>query len=117
MKKVKKETVFFNKYMATLDEIEDSMFSQTNLCECMRLRYKNAKKENTGTSLWRKNANVYILIHGQQGYNEMVASLLPRMARMGEEDSREIRISTPVSVGYSQISERLAAEDDNNSSH
>ena len=54
MKKVKKETVFFNKYMATLDEIEDSMFSQTNLRECMRLRYKNAKKENTGTSLWRK---------------------------------------------------------------
>ena len=54
MKKVKKETVFFNKYMATLDEIEDSMFSQTNLHECMRLRYKNAKKENTGTSLWRK---------------------------------------------------------------
>jgi hypothetical protein len=36
---------------------------------------------------------------------------------MGEEDSREIRISTPVSVGCSQILERLAAEDDNNSSH
>ena len=50
-------------------------------------------------------------------FDEMVASLLSRMARMGEEDSREIRISTPVSVGYSQISERLAAEDDNNSSH
>ncbi len=30
------------------------MFSQTNLSECMHLRYKNAKKENTGTSLWRK---------------------------------------------------------------
>ncbi len=30
------------------------MFSPTNLREYMRLRYKNAKKENTGTSLWRK---------------------------------------------------------------
>ena len=54
MKKVKKETVFFNKYMATLDEIEDSMFDPPNLREYMRLKYKNAKKENTGTSLWRK---------------------------------------------------------------
>ena len=71
----------------------------------------------TKIQMLRENADVYILIHGQQGYNEMVASLLSRMARMGEEDSREIRISTPVSVGYSQISERLAAEDDNNSSH
>ncbi len=71
----------------------------------------------TKIQMLRENADVYILIHGQQGYNGMVASLLSRMARMGEEDSREIRISTPVSVGYSQISERLAAEDDNNSSH
>ncbi len=71
----------------------------------------------TKIQMLRENADVYILIHGQQGYNEMVASLLSRMARMGEEDSREIRKSTPVSVGYSQISERLAAEDDNNSSH
>jgi hypothetical protein len=67
--------------------------------------------------MFRENADVYILIHGQQGYNKMVASSPSRMARMGEEDSREIRISTPVSVGYSQIFERLAAEDDNNSSH
>ena len=71
----------------------------------------------TKIQMLRENADVYTLTHGQQGYNEMVASLLSRMARMGEEDSREIRISTPVSVGYSQISERLAAEDDNNSSH
>ena len=46
--------MFFNKYMATLDEIEDSMFDPPNLRECMHLKYKNAKKENTGTSLWRK---------------------------------------------------------------
>ena len=31
MKKEKKETVYFNKYMTILDEIEDSMFSQANL--------------------------------------------------------------------------------------
>jgi hypothetical protein len=62
----------------------------------------------------RENADVYIQIHGQQGYNEIIASLLSRMARMGEEDPREI--STPVSVGYSQISEWVAAEDDTNSS-
>ena len=58
----------------------------------------------------RGNADVYIQIHGQQGYNEIIASLLSRMARMGEEDPREI--STPVSVGYSQILERVAAEDE-----
>ncbi len=40
--------------MATLNEIEDSMFTQTNLRDYMHLRYKNVKKENTGTSLWRK---------------------------------------------------------------
>ena len=54
MKKEKKECIFFRKYMAFLDEIEDSMFSNPNLRDNMRVRYKNAKKENTGTSLWRK---------------------------------------------------------------
>ena len=71
----------------------------------------------TKIQMLRENVDVYILIHGQQGYNEMVASLLLRMARIGEEDSREISISTPVSVGYTHLSERLAAEDDNNSSN
>ena len=69
----------------------------------------------TKIQMLRENADVYILIHGQQGYNEMVASLLSRMARIGEEDSREVSMSTPVSVGYSQLSERLASKDDNNS--
>jgi hypothetical protein len=64
----------------------------------------------TKIQMLRENADVYIQIHGQQGYNEIIASLLSRMARMGEEDTREI--STPVSVGYSQILERVAAEDE-----
>ncbi len=54
MKKDKKERVYFAKYVAILEEIEDSMFSNANLHDSMRLRYKNAKKDNTGTSLWRK---------------------------------------------------------------
>ena len=40
--------------MTILDEIEDSMFSHANLRDSMHLRYRNAKKENRGTSLWRK---------------------------------------------------------------
>ena len=54
MKKEKKERIYFNKYMLTIDEIEDSMFSHPHLRDSMRMRYKNAKKDNTGTSLWRK---------------------------------------------------------------
>jgi hypothetical protein len=54
MKKEKKERVYFNKYMSIIDEIDDSMFSHPHLRDNMRLRYKNAKKDNTGTSLWRK---------------------------------------------------------------
>ena len=42
------------KYMAVLDEIEDSMFSNPHLRDSMCLRYKNMKKDNTGTSLWKK---------------------------------------------------------------
>jgi hypothetical protein len=54
MKKEKKERIYFNKYMLIIDEIEDSMFSHPHLRNGMRMRYKNAKKDNTGTSLWRK---------------------------------------------------------------
>jgi hypothetical protein len=46
--------VYFAKYLAILDEIEDSTFSNDHIRHSMRLRYKNAKKDNTGTSLWRK---------------------------------------------------------------
>ena len=54
MKKEKKERVYFAKYAAIIDEIEDSMFSSDHLCHSMRMQYKNAKKDNTGTSLWGK---------------------------------------------------------------
>ena len=54
MKKEKKERVYFAKYAAIIDEIEDSMFSNEHLRHNMCVRYKNAKKDNTGTSLWRK---------------------------------------------------------------
>ena len=54
MKKEKKEHVFFAKYVAIIEEIEDSMFLSEHLWHHMRMRYKNAKKDNTGTSLWRK---------------------------------------------------------------
>jgi hypothetical protein len=40
--------------MAILEEIKDSMFCHSHLRDSMRLRYKNAKKDNTGTRLWRK---------------------------------------------------------------
>ena len=52
--KEKKERVYFAKYMAIIDEIEDSMFSKEHLHDSMRMGYKNATKDNTGTSLWRK---------------------------------------------------------------
>jgi hypothetical protein len=54
MKKEKKEQVYFAKCMAALDEIEDEMFASDPLCDSMRARYKNAKKDNTGSTLWRK---------------------------------------------------------------
>jgi hypothetical protein len=54
MKKEKKERIYYAKYMRIIDEIDDCMFSNSLLRDTMRQRYKNAKKDNTGTSLWRK---------------------------------------------------------------
>ena len=54
MKKEKKESVFFQRYMSILDEIDDDMFVHENIRVNMRIKYKNAKKENSGQSLWRK---------------------------------------------------------------
>jgi hypothetical protein len=54
MKKEKKEQVYYAKYVAIIEEIEDSMFSSEHLRHNMLMWYKNAKKDNTGTSLWRK---------------------------------------------------------------
>ena len=58
----------------------------------------------------RENADVYIQVHGQQGYNEMLARLVSKMVHMGEEDARVI--NTPVSVGNSFLMEDLTAEED-----
>lgn len=54
MKKEKKESVYFQKYMSILDEIEDDLFVGEGVRDNMRIKYKNAKKENSGQSLWRK---------------------------------------------------------------
>ena len=58
----------------------------------------------------RENADVYIQVHGQQGYNEMLARLVSKMAHMGEEDARVI--NTRVSVGNNLLMEDLTAEED-----
>ena len=54
--------------------------------------------------LW-ENADVYIAIHGQQGYNEMLAGLVNRMARMGDDGA----MNTPMSVAFSALQQ--SAED------
>ena len=65
----------------------------------------------TKIQMLRENAEVYIQTHGQHGYNEMIAGLLTRMARMGENDVREVG-TTPISVGFSLPSEQLEDRDD-----
>ena len=55
MKKEEKEQAYFNKYMGILDEIEDDQFVDESVRDAMRHRYKMAKKDNTGQSLWRKH--------------------------------------------------------------
>jgi len=65
----------------------------------------------TKIQMLRENAEVYIQTHGQHGYNEMIAGLLTRMARMGEDDVREM--NTPVSVGYTtSLQSELEGDDD-----
>ena len=54
MKKEKKESAFFNKYMGCLEEIEDGQFLKESVRETMRRRYKNAKMDNNPTRLWQK---------------------------------------------------------------
>jgi hypothetical protein len=54
MKKNKKEKAFFAKYVSIIDEIEDEEFENEAIYSNMRQRYKGAKKDNNGQSLWRK---------------------------------------------------------------
>ena len=77
MKKEKKERKYFNKYMAILDEIEDSMFSHTNLRDSMHLRYKNAKKENTGRNFAKKIPGVGGLSELPSGSNQLHHMKMP----------------------------------------
>lgn len=54
MKKEKKESAFYNKYMCILDEIEDDRFDDESVRHGMRRRYKKAKKDHNPERLWRK---------------------------------------------------------------
>jgi hypothetical protein len=54
MKKDKKEKAFFAKYVSIINEIEDEEFENELIRSNMRQRYKGAKKDNNGQSLWRK---------------------------------------------------------------
>ena len=59
----------------------------------------------------RENKDVFIEMNGQQAYNEMLAGLVSRMTRMGNEDVREM--NTPVSVGgYTSLQSELEGDDD-----
>jgi hypothetical protein len=51
----------------------------------------------------RENLDVYIKMNGQLAYNKMLSGLVTRMTRMGDEEVHEM--TTPVSVGYSLLSE------------
>jgi hypothetical protein len=62
MYKQKKEAVFFSKYMEVLDEIEDDQFVSEDIRDAMHYRYKAAKADNTGKSLWRKYESELTLI-------------------------------------------------------
>ena len=55
MKKERKESTFFAKYLSIIDEIEDDQFENAETVrENMRRMYKGAKKLNSSKSLWRK---------------------------------------------------------------
>ena len=56
----------------------------------------------------RENSDVFIEINGQRAYNEMLAGLVSRMTRMGDEEVR--KMTTPVSVGISLLSEQSLEE-------
>jgi hypothetical protein len=67
------------------------------------------KSIQTKIQTLRENADVYIKINGQQGYNKMLAGLVSRMSWMGKEDVREM--NTPMSVVYRLASEQFVDQD------
>ncbi len=54
MKKGKKMQAFPSMYMSILDEIKDDQLEDEDVREYMGRRYKDAKKDNRGQSLWSK---------------------------------------------------------------
>ncbi len=54
MKKDKKEKAFLEKYVTIINEIEDKEFEDALVRNNMCRRYKGAKKDNNGQSLWHK---------------------------------------------------------------
>jgi len=56
----------------------------------------------------QENSDVFIEMNGQRAYNKMLAGLVSRMTRMGDEEVREM--TTPVSVGISLLSEQSLEE-------
>ncbi len=62
MYKQKKEAAFFSKYMEVLDKIKDNQFVSEDIRDAMHRRYKAAKADNTGKSLWRKYESELMLI-------------------------------------------------------
>ena len=62
MYKQKKEAAFFSKYMEVLDKIKDNQFVSEDIRNAMHCRYKAAKADNTGKSLWRKYKSELTLI-------------------------------------------------------
>jgi hypothetical protein len=52
MKKDKTEKAFLAKYVSIIDEIEDKEFKDESVRTNMRQRYKGAKKDISGQSLW-----------------------------------------------------------------
>ena len=56
----------------------------------------------------QENSDDYIKMNGQRAYNEMLAGLVSRMTQMGDEEVRET--TTPVSVGYSLLSDQSSEQ-------
>jgi hypothetical protein len=75
MYKQKKEAAFFSKYMEVLDEIKEDQFVCEDIRNAMHHRYKAAKADNTGKSLWRKYESELMLIWNFAEKNPRVGSL------------------------------------------
>ncbi len=85
--------------MGILDEIEDNQFVDESVCNAMRRRYKMAKKDNTGQSLWwkyesklreiwnfaKKIPGVGSLLELPSGYNQLKHMKMPLVQALWTE--------------------------------